>query len=80
MRPLSTLVALFMMMGALGCGRDVTSSQAATPPAAGGTTVPATAVSATTATLDASGVTGTFRVIAIFDSGSYCNNTPVTLP
>ena len=47
---------------------------------AGGTTVPATAVGPTTATLDASGVNGTFKVIAIFDSGSYCNNTTVTFP
>ena len=47
---------------------------------AGGTTVPATSLTATTATLDASGVTGTFKVIAIFDSGSYCNNTTVTFP
>ena len=48
---------------------------------AGGTTVPATAQSATGATLDVSGVAaGTYKVIAIFDSGSYCNNTTVTLP
>jgi hypothetical protein len=48
---------------------------------AGGTTVPATAVGPTTATLDASGVgAGTYKVIAVFDSGSYCNNTLVTLP
>jgi hypothetical protein len=42
--------------------------------------VPASAVGPTTAVLDASGVTGTFKVIAIFDSGSYCNNTTVTFP
>ena len=48
---------------------------------AGGTTVPATSVGPTTATLDASGVpAGTYKVIAIFGTGSYCNNTIVTLP
>ena len=40
MRPISALVALFMLMGALGCGRDLTSSRAASAPAVGGTTVP----------------------------------------
>jgi hypothetical protein len=48
---------------------------------AGGTTVPAIAVGPATATLDATGVVGgPFKVIAIFDSGSYCNNTTVTFP
>ena len=40
MRTPTILVALFTLMGAIGCGRDLTSSQAASPPAVGGTTVP----------------------------------------
>jgi hypothetical protein len=48
---------------------------------AGGTAVPATATTSTSATLNASGVApGTYRVIAVGASGSFCHNTPVTIP
>jgi hypothetical protein len=48
----------------------------------GGITVPATAQTSTTATLNAAGVpAGTYKVIGIFgNNGSYCNNTLVTFP
>jgi hypothetical protein len=43
--------------------------------------VPAIAVGPTAATLDATAVpAGTYKVIATFSSGSYCNNTTVTIP
>ena len=68
----------------LSGGTDLDKSTfvlSATCNVAGGTPVPATAATATTATLDASGVAaGTYRVIAIGASGSYCHNTPVTIP
>ena len=40
MRPLCALFALLLLAGAVGCGRDVPSSEAASPPAVSGTTAP----------------------------------------
>jgi len=48
---------------------------------AGAIEVTATALSATTATLDVAGKpAGTYHVIAQWNTGTYCNNTTITLP